>query len=406
MVRFRRGWCLLALCDAGALSSVANDALSRRSSSATLLDQDKDNTLIVASTWMFQGHQIAYECRKASTKSQDVLSPTPLLLLNGFGMGSFHQHRLMNALFANVSTNPRTTVGDKTTNSFHRDVYGLDYLGQGNSWPIDCDDGNAPSEQGLRYCAETWLHQIIGFIENVVPQKKVHLVGNSVGGYLAVFVAALRPDLVESVALTNATPIWGLNLPFWSGHLPAPSIPKAIGSFLFDRIRDETTIRRFLNITYANPEAFDDSLIRQVRRCTEGKGGHAAFASILWSPPLRLDNNKGFYDCLAQVQCDVLLCFGSNDPWCKPAFGRRMLQTLQQRAAALTQTYVELSDVGHCPNHEAPRATASVLCSWMNGNREFSRQRVSEAWGDTFVNPKGVDEIQVSLIDKLKAMLL
>jgi pimeloyl-ACP methyl ester carboxylesterase len=283
-------------------------------------------------------------------------------------------------------------------------VYGLDYLGQGISWPIDCDDGYAPSEQGLRYCAETWMQQIIGFIEDVVPQKKVHLVGNSVGGYLAVFVAAQRPDLIESVVLLNATPVWGLNLPFWSGHLPAPRIPKAIGRLLFDRIRDESTIRQFLAATYANAAAYDDMLVRQVQSCTENKGGHAAFASILWSPPLEVDN-KGFYDCLKQIQGDVLLCFGSDDPWCKPAFGRRMLQMLQQRSAGC-HAYLELSAVGHCPNHEAPRATASVISSWLNGNREFASTRVNEAWGDTNISPKTVDEIQVSLMDNLSAMIL
>lgn len=28
--------------------------------------------------------------------------------------------------------------------------------------------------------------------------------------------------------------------------------------------------------------------MNQIRGCTEGKGGHAAFASILWSPPATL----------------------------------------------------------------------------------------------------------------------
>jgi hypothetical protein len=59
--------------------------------------------------------------------------------------------------------------------------------------------------------------------------------------------------------------------------------------------------------------------MHQIRGCTLGNGGHAAFASILWSPPLIADpeNNKtgNFQDCLAQVPCDVLLVFGKDDPW-------------------------------------------------------------------------------------------
>jgi hypothetical protein len=44
----------------------------------------------------------------------------------------------------------------------------MDYLGQGDSWPVDCDDGNAPSELGLRYSADDWIAQTIDFIEAMV----------------------------------------------------------------------------------------------------------------------------------------------------------------------------------------------------------------------------------------------
>ena len=40
----------------------------------------------------------------------------------------------------------------------------------------------------------------------------VRLVGNSLGGLLAVLLAARRPDLVNGIVLLNATPIWGGDL--------------------------------------------------------------------------------------------------------------------------------------------------------------------------------------------------
>jgi pimeloyl-ACP methyl ester carboxylesterase len=108
---------------------------------------------------------------------------------------------------------------------------------------------------------------VIRFIEDVIlPQydgrpTKVHVVGNSVGGHLAVVLAAQRPDLVASLCLLNPTPVWGLNLPGWSGKLPPPAIPRQIGRYLFDRIRDLNTIERYLEIAYANREAFDEDLV-------------------------------------------------------------------------------------------------------------------------------------------------
>ena len=148
-------------------------------------------------TWMFRGHPIAYE-------ELGTGSGTPILLLNGFGMGSFHQHRLMQKL------------------SETHTVYGIDYLGQGRSWPLDCQDGASDNEKNLQYSGSLWKDQIIDFIDQMVGER-VHLVGNSVGGHLSAFIAAERPDLVDSCTLLNATPVWGLNLPGWTGQLPAPS---------------------------------------------------------------------------------------------------------------------------------------------------------------------------------------
>jgi pimeloyl-ACP methyl ester carboxylesterase len=67
----------------------------------------------------------------------------PILLLNGFGVGSFHQHRLIPRLLENQ---PKQQ---------HRTIYCIDYLGQGRSWPKDCQDGLSQNEQGLQYSAET-----------------------------------------------------------------------------------------------------------------------------------------------------------------------------------------------------------------------------------------------------------
>lgn len=405
-----RLWLLVLLwCPIGSDTFLSKARMFGRTTSATFLNrrsivclsaeqelllgnQNDKGGSIQSALWMFRGHPIAYEYKKSSSSTKE----TPVLLLNGFGMGSFHQHRLMNEL--------STTQDEPLT----RDIYAMDFLGQGDSWPIDCDDGNSPSERGLRYCAETWMHQIIAFIESaVIENPKVHLVGNSVGGHLAVFVASTRPDLVESIVLLNATPFWGLNLPGWSGHLPAPLIPKLVGRYLFDRIREEATIRHFLETTYTNYDAFDSTLVRNVQRCTDNYGGHAAFASILWSPPLEVDG-RGFYECLENIQSRVLLCFGSDDPWCKPAFGRRMLQVLEQRSHCQprTQVYVELTSVGHCPNHEAPRATAKVISVWMNGKTNFQQETVMEEWGETLIRPKTAGEISVNPLDQLSTLLL
>eukprot|EP00592_Proboscia_alata_P016324 CAMPEP_0194396972 /NCGR_PEP_ID=MMETSP0174-20130528/125284_1 /TAXON_ID=216777 /ORGANISM="Proboscia alata, Strain PI-D3" /LENGTH=169 /DNA_ID=CAMNT_0039193095 /DNA_START=97 /DNA_END=607 /DNA_ORIENTATION=+ len=99
-------------------------------------------------SWRYKGHSIAYEecvgvgkreVNVNDNNSFEVREEIPVLVLNGFGVGSFHQHRLM----------PHLTGGDGDGDgSSCRRVYGVDYLGQGQSWPIDCDDGNSSNDGG------------------------------------------------------------------------------------------------------------------------------------------------------------------------------------------------------------------------------------------------------------------
>ena len=416
---------------------------------------------IQSKSWSFRGHHIAYEeaVRVKSTSTSttsstrtDLISSehqsSPILLLNGFGVGSFHQHRLFPQLIQiDSDSEAEAEAGSIGTT---RKVYGIDYLGQGNSWPVDCNDGNSENEKGLIYSIDTWADQIIEFIEQIIlpnhginqgnnhhheenananananTNVKVHLIGNSVGGYLSVLLAAKRPDLIGSICLLNATPVWGLNLKGWSGHLPAPFIPRKIGRYLFDRIRDINTIEKYLEAAYANRAAFDDTLMKQIKACTETKGGHAAFSSILFSPPATfpsLDEPTDFYKNLALLECDVLLLFGKQDPWCTPAFAKRMFQSLGERTkknragvtndidididsdAVPVHRYIELDNVGHCPNHEAPITVGLIAGKWVNSLDRRNGQLVlleeeelvvEESWGA--VTAKEIDERDVSL---------
>lgn len=350
----------------------------------------------------FGRHSIYFE--EYLPPNKRLASEKIVVLLNGFGVGAFHQHRLINELGESRDTA----------------IYAMDYLGQGQSWPTNCNDGQSPNEEGLQYSGKTWVDQIICLLEHLKTEgdRPVHLVGNSVGGYLAVMVGAMRPDLVRSVVLLNATPVWGLNLPGWSGHLPAPQPCKQIGRFLFDQIRNPDTIQKYLEAAYFNEDAFDDTLVQQIRACTEGKGGHAAFASILWSPPVELSNatndpKASFYEALTRLQCNVLLCFGANDPWCIPPFARKMLEILEERQldATVSARYVEMSKVGHCPNHEAPRATGQILQQWLDHQvsgkpLELESMEIEERWGATKLTAKTADEISVSLLDRIAVQML
>lgn len=187
-------------------------------------------------------------------------------------------------------------------------------------------------------------------------------------------------------------------------------------------MRDFETINKFLTECYANPSAIDQGLVQQIRNCTMGAGGHAAFASILWSPPVtvqlpgQLDKERqeaDFEACLRALQCDVLLIYGADDPWCKPAFAKRILQSLEKRTVGSVQRYVELSRVGHCPNHEAPNAVSRILTAWLKTHDRSTaslvtgkQEVVQEAWGETVVQERAAADIPLSWAERLATSIV
>lgn len=172
-----------------------------------------------------------------------------------------------------------------------------------------------------------------------------------------------------------------------------------------------------LTKTYYDSSQLGD-LPARIRQVTlDSAGGHAAFASIVWGRPAQLlvggsspraaaydsgsessngsnastgtSHGNSFYDALSQVQCDLLLLYGAEDPWCGPAFGRAAARaraqphngfegggtdgyegpstTATSNPAPMTR-YIELSPCGHCPHHEAPDATDELLADWLRNS--------------------------------------
>jgi pimeloyl-ACP methyl ester carboxylesterase len=110
------------------------------------------------------GYEVATK-KNASIESTGVTSKSsgdnntsnnnePILLLNGFGVGSFHQHRLIHELFASGDENEGNDAAAAAAAS-ERTVFCMDYLGQGRSWPRDCQDGLGENEMDLQYSADT-----------------------------------------------------------------------------------------------------------------------------------------------------------------------------------------------------------------------------------------------------------
>ncbi|KXZ47460.1 hypothetical protein GPECTOR_35g898 [Gonium pectorale] len=279
----------------------------------------------------------------------------PILFCHGFGVAGWHFHRNWEDLSRD-----------------HR-VFTVDLLGQGRSWP----QHPVPPDAGLYYSVDTWTTQLEQFLEQCVGEP-AYVAGNSLGGYLAVNLAARRPDLVKGLVLLNATPFWAFRRPRGPDGARGPPVWAAL-----DRAIDGSV--PVPELVYADKSPPDPPLIARIVEATEQPGALDAFTSIVLSPKAALS----FDELLDRLRCPVLLLYGREDPWVRPLWGQRLKRRLP------AATYLELSPAGHCPHHEAPAAVNRALRAWVAAQEQRQCGEESHGGGAAVATGPGVEEGQV-----------
>lgn len=299
-----------------------------------------------------------------------------VLFLPGFGVGSFHYEKQL-----------------KDLGRDHR-VWALDFLGQGMSMPSEdpapmgkesggddserkdrpwgFGDETVPWASELVYSLDLWRDQVQHFIEEVIGEP-VYVVGNSLGGYVALYLAACNPGLVKGVTLLNATPFWGFlpnplrsprlaKLFPWAGTFPLPSRVRKLTELLWQKISDPSSIIEILKQVYADHSTNVDKVYSRIVETTQHPAAAASLASIMFAPQGQLS----FDDALSRCQTsDVPIClvYGKEDPWVRPVWG------LQVKRKVPEAPYYEISPAGHCPHDEVPEVVNFLLRGWI-GNLE------------------------------------
>ncbi|XP_027353923.1 pheophytinase, chloroplastic isoform X2 [Abrus precatorius] len=289
---------------------------------------------------------------------ENVDSPH-VLFLPGFGVGSFHY--------------------EKQLKDLGRDnrVWALDFLGQGLSLPFEdpaphyregvvsngddsswgFGDETEPWATKLVYSIDLWQDQVRYFVEEVIGEP-VYVVGNSLGGYVALYFAALNPHLVKGVTLLNATPFWGFlpnpiknpglaKLFPWAGTFPLPAKIRRLTELVWEKISDPASIAKVLNQVYADYSTNVDSVFSRIIETTRHPAAAAAFASIMCAPQAELSFSDALSRC-RKSNVPICLMYGKEDPWVKPLWG------LQVKRQVPEAPYYQISPAGHCPHDEVP----------------------------------------------------
>ena len=278
--------------------------------------------------WYFESCGISYPIHYEQYSTE--LNTSPIILIHGFGASSFHWRDNIPVL---SKTNP---------------VYTMDLLGFGASHkPIDID-----------YTPEVWRNQTAEFVKKVYYAngcKPMVLVGNSIGGYTAIY-AAVYPeirDMVRAVVLLNPVGIFrGKELPTgWLKWVLQPMVFRWFFHYF------QTNIRTTLVSLYpAHPERVDDALVASILGPSEDPAARDVFCRILQAQ--LTEQHPYMDDLLCQMKKPLYVLMGKRDPW--------LLPTLYEDFMTHCPTaFGKWLDAGHCPHDEIPDEINELIITFM-----------------------------------------
>jgi pimeloyl-ACP methyl ester carboxylesterase len=230
------------------------------------------------------------------------------------------------------------------------DVVALDFPGFGQS---DC-----PSDLSF----DEYPAVVLGLLDRL-GLSRASLVGNSMGGAVAVAVAAEQPLRVERLVLLDAA---GFNL----DEKDRPAAIRLVGSGPVAAVLDRLPLRRLIVGMSLRQVFFDDALVTRERideylEPVLRGGTPQAIRSLLASRSLHPATVEGL---LAKVVAPALIVWGREDEWIP-------LRDAGRFAAALPGSRVVVLDrCGHMPQEERPAEVARHIGAFLAEPRATARQ--------------------------------
>lgn len=160
--------------------------------------------------------------------------------------------------------------------------------------------GYTERPEGISYSVDVWVNHMIAFLE-AINRKNLSIIGNSMGGALALHLAYRRPDLVSKLVLMGSV---GVSFPIteeldavW-GYSPS-----------FDNMK------RLIRIFSCDPTMADnDDLVDMRYQASIQEGFQEAFSSMFPAPRQRhVDALALSEEALKSITIPVLLIHGRED---------------------------------------------------------------------------------------------
>ena len=293
-------------------------------------------------TWKWKNWEISWSLSKKSITKNN----TNILLVHGFGASKKHWRHNQDFLGKNFN------------------CYAIDLLGFGeSSQPSALLNYEPYKENSIKYSFDLWSNQISTFCSEVI-KSPVYLVGNSIGGVIALKAAEILKDNCKGVILIDCAQrtmddkrlkksdiLMNLLRPV----LKTIVRQRVISNTLFTRAANPKVIKEILEKAYPSGKNIDEELIEILHKPSKRKNSKEAFRGFI-----NLFDDYLATDLLDKVETPIQLIWGEKDPW------ESLNEAIEWKRKYRNIKRLDIiKGAGHCPHDEEPEETNKLIYEFL-----------------------------------------
>ena len=288
-------------------------------------------------TWIWKNWEISWSLSNKS-KSDNA----NILLIHGFGASKRHWRHNQDYLGKNFN------------------CYAIDLLGFGESSQPKALLNYEPHEvNSVKYSFDLWSNQISTFCSEVI-KSPVYLIGNSIGGVIALKAAEILKDNCKGIILIDCAQrtmddkrlkksdiLMNLLRPV----LKTLVRQRVISNTLFTRAANPKVIKKILEQAYPTRKNIDKELIEILYQPSKRKNSKEAFRGFI-----NLFDDYLATDLFDKVDAPIQLIWGEKDPWESLNEAREWKKQFRN-----IKRLDIINGAGHCPHDEEPEKTNKLI---------------------------------------------
>jgi pimeloyl-ACP methyl ester carboxylesterase len=202
----------------------------------------------------------------------------------------------------------------------------------------------------VNYNEQLFVRQLLELLSVLEIKEPVDLVGSTMGGSIAVIIAAKNPEKVRKIVLINPAG-YSANIPLAGRIVRLP----VVGDYLTYAFGN-ALIRKSLKDYFFKLDRFPQFL-KKYNEQTKYIGFKRAILSTLRN--FDLDDQKTSYETVGKQKRQVMLIWGMEDKIYPIGNSEKV------RAAIPGTEFHALDGTGHIPNYEAPEKVDSLIVEFL-----------------------------------------